>query len=83
MTFFPADEGSLGGALCKGDGYKPTKDGIVIYFSVDPDLNSTLSKVEKAGGKIIMPKKIITEEYGYMALFTDSEGNRIALHSRN
>lgn len=83
MAFFPAEQGSLGGALCKGDGYKPTQDGVVIYFSVQPDLNVALSKVEAAGGKVIVPKRIITEEYGYMGLFIDSEGNRVAMHSQN
>lgn len=83
MAFFPTEEGSLGGALCKGEWYKPSQDGVVIYFSINPDLNTALSKVETAGGKVIMPKKQISEEYGYMGMFIDSEGNRIALHSSN
>jgi predicted enzyme related to lactoylglutathione lyase len=83
MAFFPTEQGSLGGALCKGEWYKPSQDGVVIYFSVNPDLNTALSKVEIAGGKVIMPKKQISEEYGYMGMFIDSEGNRIALHSQN
>ena len=29
----------------------------------------------------MMPKKLIAEGYGYMALFEDSEGNRVAMHS--
>jgi uncharacterized protein len=82
MAFFPADgTGLLGGALCQGAGYKPSEDGTLIYFAANPDLSVALSKVEAAGGKIVTPKKIITEEYGYMAIFIDSEGNRIALHS--
>ena len=83
MAFFPTNSDELGGALCKGEHYVPSGDGIVIYFSVNPDLSEALSKVEPAGGKIIMPKKQISEEYGYMAMFIDSEGNRIALHSQN
>lgn len=34
------------------------------------------------GGKILQGKKQISEEYGFMAVITDSEGNRVALHSR-
>lgn len=79
MAFFPSEAG----ALCMGEFYKPSNDGVVLYFSANPDLNVVLSKVEAAGGKIIMPKKQISEQYGYMALFTDSEGNRLALHSTN
>ncbi len=82
MAFFPSDGTGLnGGALCQGTGYKPSEDGALIYLAASPDLNVALSKVETAGGKVITPKKIITEKYGYMAIFIDSEGNRIALHS--
>jgi len=40
-----------------------------------------LDRIEKAGGKIIVPKTQISPEHGYMAVFIDTEGNRIALHS--
>jgi uncharacterized protein len=40
-----------------------------------------LDKVEAAGGKIVVPKTEISPEHGYMAVFLDTEGNRIALHS--
>lgn len=29
----------------------------------------------------MIPKRLITEDNGYMAVILDSEGNRIALHS--
>jgi uncharacterized protein len=38
--------------------------------------------VEPAGGQVIQPKTLITEDIGYMALLIDSEGNRVALHSQ-
>jgi hypothetical protein len=37
--------------------------------------------VEAAGGKILVPKTEISPDYGFMAVFLDTEGNRIALHS--
>jgi predicted enzyme related to lactoylglutathione lyase len=40
-----------------------------------------LDKIEAAGGEIIVPKTEISPEYGHMAVFIDTEGNRIALHS--
>jgi hypothetical protein len=40
-----------------------------------------LDRIEKTGAKIIVPKTQISPEYGYMAVFIDTEGNRIALHS--
>jgi uncharacterized protein len=81
MAGFPSDGKSTGGALCQGDFYKPTQDGILIYLNGGEDLSFPLSKVEAAGGKIITAKKQITPEIGFMAVFIDIEGNKIALHS--
>ena len=85
MAFFPSTNGNgkVAGALAKGDFYKPSAEGVVIYLNGNPDLSSALDKVETEGGKIIMPKTQITPEYGYMAWFIDTEGNRIALHSQH
>jgi len=46
------------------------------------DLANELSRVEPAGGQVLQGKTQISEEHGYMALFIDCEGNRVALHSR-
>lgn len=85
MRMFPvADPSSgVGGALCYSPGfYKPsTTDGPIVYLNADPDLQNVLDKVERAGGKIIIPKTEISKEYGFMAVITDTEGNRIAFHS--
>ena len=85
MAWFPAADvpGSPGTLVCHKDFYKPSTDGVLIYFTcMSGDLSNELAKVESAGGKVLMPKKLITEEIGYMALCVDTEGNRIALHSR-
>lgn len=86
MAWFPWKEdgvGSTGSLIYEPETYKPSPDGIIIYFTAfSGDLDVELSKVEPAGGTILMPKMLITEEIGYMALLLDSEGNRIALHSR-
>lgn len=81
MAFFPMEGEGVSGALCKGKDYNPTMDGAVIYLNGNPDLNNILSKVESFGGKVLVEKTIITEDIGYMALFVDSEGNKVALHS--
>ena len=85
MRGFPYDPGSgkVGGALVKSDFHKPSAGGAVIYLNGDPDLSDALSRVEGAGGKIMVPKTQITPEIGYMAFFTDSEGNTVAMHSQN
>jgi predicted enzyme related to lactoylglutathione lyase len=84
MAWFPSLEkpGSSGSLVHHPDFYKPSQDGVLIYFSSSSgDLNNELSKVESASGKILIPKRQVSEEYGYMAVILDTEGNRIALHS--
>jgi predicted enzyme related to lactoylglutathione lyase len=41
---------------------------------------AALARVEKAGGKSVMPKTSIGE-YGFIGGFVDTEGNRLYLHS--
>lgn len=81
MAFFPAQEQGVSGAIIQGEGYIPSDKGTLVYLNGGEDLNSVLSRVEKAGGKVILPKKLINEQYGYFAIFHDTEGNKIALHS--
>ena len=79
MGIFPHKD--VGCAICFGEWYKPSSDGTLVYLDANPDLKETLNRIESAGGKIIQEKKQISEEHGFMALFIDSEGNRMALHS--
>lgn len=82
MRMFPVEEGTTGGALCHHpEFYKPSSDGPVLYLNGNPDLQLVLDRITDAGGTIIMPKTEIDPQIGYMAMFIDSEGNRIALHS--
>jgi predicted enzyme related to lactoylglutathione lyase len=85
MRMFPLDDmmTQVGGALCDSGGFHKASatDGPLIYLNANPDVQGVLDKVEAAGGKIMMPKTEISPEYGFMALFMDTEGNRIGLHS--
>lgn len=84
MTMFPVEEGGVGGAICEQKKfYKPSHEGSLVYISANPDLQKVLDKVERNRGKIIQKKTIITDEYGYMAIIEDTEGNRVALHSEH
>jgi len=84
MTMFPVKEGGVGGAICEQKKfYKPSHEGSLVYISANPDLQKVLDKVERNRGKIIQKKTIITDEYGYMAIIEDTEGNRVALHSEH
>ncbi len=79
MGLFPHKK--VGCAICKGEGYKTGDAGTVVYMNANPDLQHVQDRIETAGGKIIQAKKQISPEHGFMALFIDSEGNRLALHS--
>lgn len=71
----------VGCAIVKGEEYQPGTCGVLVYFDANPDLSAVLDKVEGLGGEILHPKKQISPEQGYMAVFRDSEGNRVALRS--
>ena len=80
-VFFPADlQNGIGGCIIKGKGYEPSNKGTVVYLNGGDDLSKALSKVEKAGGKVLLPKTSIGQN-GFMAQFLDTEGNKVALHS--
>ena len=65
------------------ENYKPSKDGVLIYFTTTSgDLANELARVKKSGGKVLQQKKLIAKDIGYMGLFLDTEGNRVAIHSR-
>ncbi|MCB0705261.1 MAG: VOC family protein [Saprospiraceae bacterium] len=83
MAFFPADwENGIGGGIAFGPGYEPSDKGALVYLNGGDDLSEPLSRVESAGGKIIVPKTSLGPN-GFMAQFVDSEGNKVAFHSRN
>lgn len=83
MGWFP-HEGEVPGAmgtLIKNDNYTPSEKGALLYFHSE-DVQSELDRIETAGGKIRQEKTMISPEHGFMAVFIDSEGNRIALYSK-
>ncbi len=81
MGIIPNEEGTVNVVLIKGNDYKPSSDGALVYFNAGKDLQPMLDKVEQNGGKVIVPKTQISPEMGYFALFIDTEGNKVGLHS--
>ena len=81
MGFFPTDGKNVSGAIVQGDDYKPSMEGVTLYLNGGENLETILNKVEKNKGKIIVPKTQISPEMGYFAMFIDTEGNKLALHS--
>ena len=84
MALFPTEEGSVGGALCEHkDFYHPGYQGPLVYLNANPDLQRVLDRVTTNRGKVIIQKRQVSPEFGYMAVIEDIEGNRVALHSDN
>ncbi len=86
MRIFPVDDpndkDSISGALTFAPDYnQPHANGTIVYLNANPDVQLVLDRVEEAGGKVVVPKTLISDTNGYMGLFIDTEGNRVALHS--
>lgn len=58
-------------------GGKPTHDGATVYLNPGGDIDAALARVEPAGGKILQEKQFMGPIVGWVALFEDTEGNRI------
>jgi predicted enzyme related to lactoylglutathione lyase len=87
---FQTDDGEVGGMIVETDEYTtdsgtkipyaPTADsGLVIYLSVDGDLDDALSQIEQTGGEVLVPKESLPNADGHYAIVTDTEGNRVGL----
>ena len=83
LGWFPHKGGAPGamGTLIKNENYTPSVEGALLYFRTE-DITTEQNRIEAAGGVILQPKKMISPEHGYMALFKDTEGNRVALYSK-
>ena len=83
MGWLPSNGDVYGstGTLIKNDNYEPSEKGTLVYFSC-VNLQVELDRVEAAGGTIRQGKTMISPEHGNMAVIIDTEGNRIALHSK-
>jgi predicted enzyme related to lactoylglutathione lyase len=81
-AMFPFDpmKGMVAGGLAQSPMHTPGATGSIIYLNANPDLQNVLDRIENAGGKITMLKTSIGQN-GFMAFFTDTEGNTMALHS--
>jgi uncharacterized protein len=80
-ALFPSEDRFNCGALAQGEGYQPDTRGVTVYLDGGEDLDARLSRVQKAGGTVVMPKTYLGKDAGHIALFIDCEGNRIGLQS--
>lgn len=78
---FPYTLPATGGALRQSDFHKPCACGCIPYLDGGTDLSAPLARAVSHGAKVLLGKTLISPEIGFMALFEDSEGNTIGLHS--
>jgi hypothetical protein len=85
-VFFPynpnviqATSGRITGVLSKTERNSPSINGTLVYINSSPSIQTVLDKVEKAGGKVIVPKTKMPA--GFIAVIIDSEGNKVGLHA--
>jgi uncharacterized protein len=83
QSLFPFNQESpnISGALVEKVDMTLNGNNTVVYFETE-DCVTEEKRVEEAGGKIVRPKMSIGE-FGFVSIFTDSEGNTVGLHSRN
>lgn len=60
------------------------ESGVLLYLKVE-SIPSTLSEIERAGGRVTMAKTPViaeTDDYGFFATFNDPNGNLMGLWSK-
>ena len=80
MAIFKAEQPDLAGALVKDARRKPSSDGALVYLNVNGRLDAVIDRIPSAGGEVVLPKTDIGDP-GYIAIFRDTEGNVIGVHS--
>jgi len=79
---FPNDKTTaVGGCLTQGKGYQPSPEGTLLYLNAgDSTVGDVLDRVRQAGGRVLEPVSELPAGMGFVALFADSEGNRVGVH---
>lgn len=81
MWSFPMNMSGMGasGSLVKMTGVPSGGSGTLVYFGCD-DCAVEEARVKEFGGQIYRAKMSINE-YGFISLVLDTEGNMVGLHS--
>lgn len=82
IAVFDYEEPATGGAIVHSPSMTPAKDGVLVYLNAQPTVDAALARIEQAGGKTDGPVIKLPQDIGYIAFFTDTEGNRLGLHSQ-
>ena len=80
-ALFSTPDGLGGGLNARPDADVPSAQGPILHIEVD-DIEATLETIASRGGRTLLPKTRISDEFGYFALFLDNVGNRLGLWSK-
>jgi predicted enzyme related to lactoylglutathione lyase len=81
MAIFPYDQAKgIGGALTAGKNSVTGPGGTTVYLNVEGDLDGVIARIPGAGGKVLQPRREVPP-HGFIAVFNDTEGNVVGLHS--
>ena len=77
-----AHEDGNGGCLIPNQEEITPDKGILLYLNVNGRIQDAVKKAADYGGKVLQETHSIGP-HGFRAIILDSEGNRVALHSRD
>lgn len=83
IGIFAGDPEGVGGHInppCEDNA--PSSHGSIIYLNAEGKLDATLARIAELGNTIVLPKTDLGGP-GFIALFIDSEGNKVGLHAMN
>jgi uncharacterized protein len=83
QSFFPFnhERPNISGALVEKADFSASANNTVVYFETE-DCTTEEKRIELAGGKVVQSKMNIGE-FGFIAIFIDTEGNTVGLHSKS
>lgn len=77
----PHTNDNVSGCLSVMNDRKPSQDGPLVYLNVEEQLDKAIAEATKQGGKVLKIKEQIGP-YGHRAIILDTEGNAVALYSK-
>ena len=81
FAVLPHADTNVSGCLFMKTDEAPSKTGMLVYFNAQGRLDEAVAAVSANGGTVLIPPHSIGP-HGFRAVVLDSEGNRIALHSK-
>ena len=78
---FPHTDENVSGCLCVMEDRQPSRDGLQVYLNVEGRLADAVRAAKENGGQLVKDIEQIGP-YGHRAVILDTEGNSIALYSK-